>query len=871
MIQLRKRLKAVELMAFILLCMPSVVSAVTLGSQPTVAHGRELMVIGEFRQALAELRDLLSNTPQDNEALYWAGETALAMEQYPESERYFRTILSAGPSPHYYAAQHRLWLTHLAASQDLKAARQQVRREITSRLESDCTNVDCIYAAYRGYKYLWDANNRAQMMLRLVPLSITASEPNSLAQTIPDELLEEVIQARGDLRQRLAEVFIKNYPRRRGIGLASQVYMQGKIAAGLDLLAYDQLMLINKNNRHLRLPGVTWLLSKKAYDRAEQVLAEYAALFKQQFDEERSWYATEEGWKTFAQWEQARAQYLAGRLAMARSQWAIAEQHLHAAVSVSLHPGQVWSALAQTYHANGQIQGAVAAWRSALEAGGAEPNAESALRALLRADGKEVTEPRIFFAQHQAIAQFSDQTSAVGLAGVRSLHVAWGDYDGDGDADLLLDGPRIFRNEGGKFVEVTTSLGLSSDLRSTGGNWVDADNDGWLDLWLSGEKTNHLFRNIAGTAFVDVTAEAFSGVTFNGRTEASAWGDLNNDGWLDLYTANYERRGLERGMCYRDQLFENDGHRFQDVTEALGVRTDAPLCGRGAMWTDMNDDGAQDILVANYRGGRNLLWLNQKKFFKEAAQEFAMRGTLRRGVYGNSIGIAVGDVNNDLQQDIYLTNLSHPRYIDITDTSKLLISTPAGFVEKNQGWGLEYSESPADPVFADFDNDGDLDLYVSSIYPGALSHMYENRDGKFRDVTWLSGARLDNSWGVAVADFDRDGDLDLLVARPDGVRLLRNDSAQQPWLEIAVRSPRCNQFGVGAKIEVDAGGVKQRRELHSVRGTGSQDELVAHFGFGSRAPDTIIVQVRDLCGGSVQASAAAGQRLVLETIPAREY
>ncbi len=508
------------------------------------------------------------------------------------------------------------------------------------------------------------------------------------------------------------------------------------------------------------------------------------------------------------------------------------------------------------------------ALRKALEYGETNPKANQVMRDLLRQQGHTVDHANLYLAEREGIVAFRDVTDAAGLEGVKSHRVAWGDWDNDGDADLLLDGPTVLRNENGVFLNVTQQLGVKPPSQTTGGAWVDVDNDGWLDLWLYGPRSNYLYRNKAATRFDDVTGEVFPGQKFNGFTEASAWSDTNNDGWLDLYTANYEKPGLERGMCVRDQLFINNQGILRDASAALRVITDAPLCGRGVIWTDIDRDGDQDILVANYRVDRNLLWLNQGHQFVESAQAFSLRGRLRKNAYGNSIGFAIADVDGDRLDDVYLSNLSHPRYIDITDVSRLFLAANGTFVDQHQQWGVTYEETSADPVLADFDNDGWVDLYITSIYEGVWSHLYRNQRTHYRDISWLSNSRVDDAWGAAVADYDHDGDLDLLVARGGGVKLLRNDGPGGHWLQVAVRSEGCNRFGVAARVKVTAGLLVQEKVLAIGRGTGSQDELVAHFGLGQGEPASAQIEVQDACGGMARDTVTADQRVIATTAPA---
>jgi hypothetical protein len=409
---------------------------------------------------------------------------------------------------------------------------------------------------------------------------------------------------------------------------------------------------------------------------------------------------------------------------------------------------------------------------------------------------------------------------------------------------------------GAHFQDVTSNLGLSEGEKSTGGLWADIDNDNDMDLFLTFPRENALFENRDGIMFAEVTPSAFQHSTsqekvFNGRTEAAGFGYMNGDGWLDLYLANYEGRDAERGVCFADQLFHNIEGTFVETTKQADAVNEAPLCGRGLMWSDINSDGRQDILVSNYRLDPNTLWINKgQNGFEDQAEQWGFRGNNAQGAFGHTIGSVIGDIDNNGLLDVYMSNLSHPRYLDYSDVSGLLLRPSRRTKRFENIWntsGIAFEETSSDPALADTDNDGDLDLFVTSVYKGRISHLYRNDgNGKFTDISWLSGAQVDNGWGTAFSDMDNDGDADLVVAHYDGVRVLRNDGNANNWLQVSVRSETCNRFNVGSRVQIGYAGQSQIREITAGRGTGSQDSLTAHFGLGSyKGP----LKVKDLCGG----------------------
>jgi tetratricopeptide (TPR) repeat protein len=468
--------------------------------------------------------------------------------------------------------------------------------------------------------------------------------------------------------------------------------------------------------------------------------------------------------------------------------------------------------------------------------------AEAHLAALLAQAG-EAGAPRDRYREREGGPAFDDVTDSAGLSGVAAQRVAWGDPDGDGDPDLLLDG-RLFVNDGGgRFTESA----LPEGSPATGGLWADVDGDGVDDLLLTGQANRVLFnRGEAGWE-----TRTLPGGTGQ-RTEAAAFADVDRDGDLDLYLANYERGGTRRGLCHPDQLLLNDGAGgFSDITQFAGIVTEQPLCGRGMAWADVDADGWPDAVVGNYRLGPNLLWRNLGDGrFEEVGAAWGVRGDNSGGAFGHTIAVAPGDLDGDGHEDLVLTNLAHPRFIEFSDRTRILLTaagSPPPYVDRRVEVGLRFEETESDAALGDVDNDGDLDLFVTAIYPGRWSRLYLNDGrGRLKDVSWLAGARVANAWGAAFADIDADGALDLLVASSDGVRLLRNRGGGGHWLAVRVDDPACNHAGVGTVVTLRAAGREQRRHVRIGRGTGSQDDVTLHFGLG-RHDGPLDIEAVNLC------------------------
>ncbi|TES91765.1 MAG: CRTAC1 family protein, partial [Candidatus Cloacimonadota bacterium] len=366
------------------------------------------------------------------------------------------------------------------------------------------------------------------------------------------------------------------------------------------------------------------------------------------------------------------------------------------------------------------------------------------------------------------------------------------------------------------------------------------------------EKGDRLWRQTEEGIFVDATQEA-GGISNDYSTEGAGWGDANGDGFLDLYLANYEN--WSEHSYYPDAFyFCREGKIFDEVLNDVGMSPpfNEERAGRGVNWGDYDNDGDLDIYVSNYRLQENFLWQNNGNgIFTNVANLSEVAGDEVEGWWGHTIGSSWGDYDNDGDLDLITANLAHPRYIEFSNKTKLYenLGPPDWrFVDRRKDSGIKFEETHSDPAWADMDNDGDLDLYITSVYEGRKSFLYENLgNGTFKDITYLSGTRVYNGWGCAFSDFDNDGDLDLFVASGSGVHLFENKGNENNYLEVKLIGTRSNSSGIGARIKVNQGGKTQIREVQGGKGTTSQNSFVQFFGLGD--DDTPVdIEVRFLSG-----------------------
>jgi tetratricopeptide (TPR) repeat protein len=439
---------------------------------------------------------------------------------------------------------------------------------------------------------------------------------------------------------------------------------------------------------------------------------------------------------------------------------------------------------------------------------------------------------------------------------------AWGDIDGDGDLDLMVAGSgvflRVYRNDGDKFTDVTDAVGLGHVPSGYSLNLIDYDNDGQPDLFLSlngwsGPMQDRLYHNDRGH-FTDVSAK--SGAADPGSGFVSLWGDLDNDGWLDLVVANGV---LQEGSVTQIYRNNHDG-TFANVTKAAGLNEPPSYGAIGIALGDYDKDGKLDLLINGRESAPNRLYHNDGNLhFSEVA---AKAGVVQPP--HNGFVCFFFDYNNDGWPDILTTSLA-PWEVAVEGLKKgyappnaRSVHPDASRLFRNNGNGtftdvtfdakLYYPTGTMGAGVADLDNDGHLDVYLGTGDP-QISRFEPNRlfrnlgDGTFADVTNFVGlARPGNKGhGVAFADIDGDGALDMFAQLGGHYpgdhtynAFYRNlKAAQNHWVEIDLQGVKSNRMAIGTQITVKAGDLLVYREVKGSEGFGSTSMFRQHFGLGS--------------------------------------
>ena len=452
------------------------------------------------------------------------------------------------------------------------------------------------------------------------------------------------------------------------------------------------------------------------------------------------------------------------------------------------------------------------------------------------------------------------------------------DYDNDGWLDILIangmDWPgharqhstlKLYRNNrNGTFTDVTAAAGLAIEMYAMGFAVADYDNDGWPDIYVTCVGQNRLFRNTKNGRFVDATNQAGLGSRSSFSTSA-LWFDYDRDGLLDLFVCNYVKwspehdvfcaaDGRNKSYCtpeaYRGStcwLFRNKGNgTFEDVTAKSGI-FDSTSKSLGVAMFDYDRDGWLDLLIANDTQPNKLYRNNRDGTFAEigvrAGVAFSEDGKARAGM-----GVDAADFENSGLAGIAITNFDNEMMAlhkggSLADVA---VKTGVGAASRNSlGFGC---------VFADLDLDGWLDLVAvnghidgtaRNLRPGAVyaqpPHLFlnEGRGAQFRDAAREVGpafAMPKVARGLAYGDFDRDGDVDLLITMNQGPALLyRNDIANgNRSIRLHLTGTKSNRDAIGALVRLFTPDGQQTRMVKTGSSYLSQSELALTFGIGPR-------------------------------------
>lgn len=465
--------------------------------------------------------------------------------------------------------------------------------------------------------------------------------------------------------------------------------------------------------------------------------------------------------------------------------------------------------------------------------------------------------------------------------------LAWGDYDNDGYPDLYVvnqpgawgstqrhgPGNRLFHNQrDGTFRDVTAAAGLELVHFGMGAAWGDCNNDGLLDLCVTGADGLHLYRNLGNGRFRDVTRAA--GLNHPGWCTSALWFDFDNDGWLDLYVCRYVRYpsnlsafrfsgvsrqyGLEVPPQLNPQSFtaepnllfrNNRDGTFTEIAHRAGV---ADAHGRSLVVTaaDFHRDGRLDLYVGNDLS-MNRFFYNRGdgRFLDRSAQTWTAENK-------GTMGFAVADYNQDGELDFFVAHWlgeGDSLYQNLGRVSGQLAFTDVAADVRLAyvtlpvvGWGCGW---------LDYDNDGVLDLVVANgntletpEHPDLLqpekSFLFHGVGQAFTNVAAAVAPALAVprvARGLALADYDRDGDLDVAILCNRGpLLLLRADGAEsRNWLQLHLVGRRGHPSAIGARVRLHAGGKVFFQQVGAQGSYLSQHDLPLHFGLGEEKPERL--------------------------------
>jgi tetratricopeptide (TPR) repeat protein len=791
------------------------------GVRKNLTDAEDMLDLREYESALEYLNNAAKIEPDNPEIKAKIASIYQRMEKNDEAIALFKQIIKEHPD--YYEAYQGLWSTLIAVNQNKQSktdSNNQLKKQIEALLNKSKPSDKLYSAVFLTLMELEDYERAGQIKKLLME-----QYPNSpQIEDVGQESFENILKAGSELKKRapLAETFIKEFPNHIMTDMAYRIALSYYWKEAKDKEKVKELC-----SQWIKThpdDSYAFCLSSRLYSEMEIDLSQSIIWAKECIRLIKSDITEKPFWHNEWQYRDSVRLYdgydVLGWAYYKTKNYKKAEEYLQRGIRLFDFHSRLWHHLGKVYQTTDKHEEALHAFIKSLISRNDIPELKDDLKDVItkifpRKD-KETLDDFINnlyrgFAEKEGISYFVDITEESGLGKAKGRCFAWGDYDNDGYQDLLINGCKLWRNNGnGTFTDVTKETGNISD--------------------------------------------GFS-------TEAAAWGDYNRDGFVDIYVANYEKHGSQLANGIPDILWKNiKGKLFKDVSREAGIVSLEQMCGRGVSWADYNNDGWLDIFVANYRLDPNFLWKNNGDgAFTNVARKTGAEGTGKKGYFGHTIGGDWADYNNDGNLDLFTANLAHPRYITFSNMSYLLQNQgPPDYklVDFRQPAGIRYEETHSNPAWCDYDNDGLLDLYITSVYDGPPSFLYkQDKSNRFIDVTWVTGTRITDGWGCAWADFDNDGDMDLIVNGRDknGPRifLFRNETIKlmpkRNWLEVKLVGKDCNRSAIGARITVQEDPLQLMREVQGGTGTACQNSLVQHFGLGD-SKESIFISVRWPCG-----------------------
>lgn len=507
---------------------------------------------------------------------------------------------------------------------------------------------------------------------------------------------------------------------------------------------------------------------------------------------------------------------------------------------------------------------------------------------------------------------FEDVTESSGIRVSRASDlgrpgqvVAFGDVDNDGDLDVYtgyqagdgaVETSEVLLNDGAGHFSLTSEDNFVRTAlvdQTAGASFVDVDHDGNLDLWLAqgSAEQDRLLRGLGNGEFEDatsdynlITAQWASVPNLNqGLSHSNAWSslacDLNNDGYTELLAASYGRAPNHLWLGGASARFENrsvaSGYAFDENTD--WTDNESARCWCMLHPNDADCEGVPEpSLIACNSDNDAFRWDHSYD-----------REPFRLG--GNSGATVCADVNNDGWMDLLTTEIVHWDVGQSSDPSELLYNTKDSSVvferPLNENTGLtrehtivDWNDGDITATVFDFDNDGNKDVYIGSTdYPEAKGLLYhQNSAGTFDAVPFEDGIAHNRSHGVAIADFDRDGDLDMVIGHSSGrcdddcpdsfhARFYENQLGEGNFIQLHLKGTDANAAGIGARVEVRAeDGVLQVQEVGGGYGHyGAQNDLVLHFGLGGSCQPEVTVRWPDSSNSTDTYNLVGGARYLL--------